>query len=88
MRRRQEEGMADAPHTNPNPSSAHIEYVSGTHLRDMKRNNLKRVTKFLPYILIRKRRKKYFGSKSYCKWNFNFNILFDEAPCNQIRILL
>lgn len=28
MRRRQEEGMADAPHTNPNPTSAHIEYVS------------------------------------------------------------
>lgn len=28
MRRRQEEGMADAPHTNPNPSSSHIEYVS------------------------------------------------------------
>lgn len=28
MRRRQEEGMADAPHTNPNPTSTHIEYVS------------------------------------------------------------
>lgn len=28
MRRRQEEGMADAPHTNPSSHSSHIEYVS------------------------------------------------------------
>lgn len=28
MRRRQEEGMADAPHTHTHPVSSHIEYVS------------------------------------------------------------
>lgn len=29
MRRRQEEGMADAPHTHTHPISSHMEYVIG-----------------------------------------------------------
>lgn len=52
MRRRQEEGMADAPHTNPNPNS-HIEYVSFTCYQNQHVSALKLLLiTFIQFILL------------------------------------